>query len=89
MDYNGTMNTMGTVLRRAHDDGASVEILVEGHWLSGTVGDVDAHGMVLDDHGDQTVIRLESVAAVHLIAAAEAVVPPQREPGQVEAALAG
>jgi hypothetical protein len=96
MDYNGTMNTMGTVLRRAHDEGVSVEVLVEGHWLHGSVGDVDAHGALLSDDGDEMIVRLESIAAVHLLEQAHQaepappdVVPAPREAEAVQPALAG
>ena len=42
--------TIGTALRRAETNHLPVEVLVQGHWLSGNVAGVDGHGLVLSTH---------------------------------------
>jgi hypothetical protein len=59
--------TMGTALHRAKDLGMRVQILLQGHWLSGRVIDLDGHGLVLErEDTDHVVVRLEIVAAVRV-----------------------
>jgi sRNA-binding regulator protein Hfq len=64
-----TIYTIGTALNRAHDNDMSVQVLVEGQWMSGQVLAVDGHGVVLDSaDGEHAVIRMGSVAAVRVCA---------------------
>jgi hypothetical protein len=66
-----TIYTIGTALNRAHDNDMSVELLVEGQWMSGHVLAVDGHGVVLDSaDGEHAVIRMGSVSAVRVSAPA-------------------
>jgi sRNA-binding regulator protein Hfq len=59
--------TMGTALHRARDLKMRVQILVQGHWLSGRVIDLDGYGLVLErEDTDHVVVRLEIVAAVRV-----------------------
>jgi hypothetical protein len=59
--------TIGTALSRAQEQGHRVEVLAEGHWLTGLVVASDGVGVVLDDGGtDHAIVRLESVAAVRV-----------------------
>ncbi len=71
--------TIGTVLNRAHDEGLAVQVLVEGQWLCGQVGWLDAQGVLLvaelDEHA---VVRLASVSAVKVLAPSP--VRPRLEP---------
>ena len=47
----------------------SVQVLVEGQWMSGHVLAVDGHGVVLDSvDGEHAVIRMGSVSAVRVCA---------------------
>lgn len=69
MSSESTIYTIGTALNRAHDNDMSVQILVEGHWMSGHVLAVDGHGVVLDSvDGEHAVIRMGSVSAVRVCA---------------------
>jgi hypothetical protein len=70
--YNDSvLYTVGTALNRAHDSGVPVQILVEGQWLSGRVAAVDGHGVVISsDEAEHSVIRMGSVSAVRMFAAA-------------------
>jgi hypothetical protein len=65
---SSTLYTVGTALRRAHDNRLRVALLVETHWLRGQVAAIDGHGVLLElDEGDEhSVVRLESVAAVRV-----------------------
>ncbi len=68
--------TVGTALNRAHDNGAPVQVLVEGQWLTGEVVAVDGHGLVLkSDELEHCVVRIGSVSAVRVFAEAPARVP--------------
>ena len=63
--------TIGTALNRARDNGFGVEVLVEGMWLRGQVLAVDGFGLCLHSDDDQhSVVRIESIAAVTVCAAA-------------------
>ena len=73
MYSDSVLYTIGTALNRAHDNDVTVQILVEGQWLTGRVAAVDGHGVVL--HSDDAVIRMGSVSAVRVFAAA-----PMRTP---------
>ena len=65
---DSTIYTIGTVLRRAHDNDLPVDVLAEGHWLAGRVLALDGHGVVLtNDELGYAVIRLTSVSAVRVI----------------------
>ena len=62
---SSTMLSVGTLLRRAEDTGATVRVLVQGTWLDGRVLGCDGLGAVLDDgNGHQSLVRLDSVVAV-------------------------
>jgi len=64
-----TIYTIGTALNRAHDNDLTVQVLVEGQWMSGQVLAVDGHGVVLDSADDgHAVIRMGSVSAVRVCA---------------------
>lgn len=59
--------TIGSALTKARDTRLQVELLVEGHWLSGQVSKVDGFGVVVErEDGSQSVIRIESIAAVEI-----------------------
>src|SRR6476660_3469063 len=76
MYSDSVLYTIGTALNRAHDNNVAVQILVEGQWLSGHVAAVDGHGVVLhSDDAEHAVIRMGSVSAVRVFAAA-----PSRTP---------
>jgi len=65
-----TLYTMGTALRRALDSGLEVEVMVQGHWIAGTVVALDGHGLVLTaEQREHTVVRLEQVAAIRVVGA--------------------
>ena len=71
MYSDSVLYTIGTALNRAHDNHVAVQILVEGQWLSGHVAAVDGHGVVLhSDDAEHAVIRMGSVSAVRVFAAA-------------------
>lgn len=61
-----TLFTVGTALRRAEDNGLPVEVLVQGHWLRGTVAGLDGQGVILSTHAEHSVVRLESISAVRV-----------------------
>jgi sRNA-binding regulator protein Hfq len=67
---DSVLYTIGTALNRAHDNGATVQVLVEGQWLDGQVAAVDGHGVVLADELEQSVIRMSSVSAVRMVTVA-------------------
>jgi len=64
--HDSTVFTIGTALRRADANHLPVEVLVQSHWLSGTVAGVDGHGLVLSTHSEHVVVRLESITAVRI-----------------------
>jgi hypothetical protein len=64
--HSSTIYTIGTALRRAEAINIPVELLVHGHWLSGTVSGVDGHGVVLTSQDEHCVVRLESVSVVRI-----------------------
>ena len=64
--HDSTLFTIGTALRRAETNHLPVEVLVQGHWLSGTVAGIDGHGLVLSTHSEHSVVRLESIIAVRI-----------------------
>src|SRR5690242_6755271 len=71
MYSDSVLYTIGTALNRAHDNNVAVQILVEGQWLAGRVAAVDGHGVVLhSDDAEHAVIRMGSVSAVRVFAAA-------------------
>ncbi len=65
---SSTLYTIGTALRRAHDHHLEVALLVESHWMQGSVIAVDGHGVLLDlvEADEHSVVRLESVSAVRV-----------------------
>jgi hypothetical protein len=64
---SSTLYTIGTALRRAHDNHLPVTLLVEGQWLRGDVAAVDGHGVILElDEHEHSVVRLERISAVRV-----------------------
>ncbi len=62
---SSTMFSVGTLLRRAEDTNVEVKVLVQNTWLTGRVLGCDGHGAILDDGaGNQSLVRLDQVAAV-------------------------
>lgn len=61
-----TIFTIGTALRRAENNHLPVEVLVQGHWLRGTVAGIDGQGLILSTHSEHAVVRLESISAVRV-----------------------
>jgi hypothetical protein len=61
-----TIFTVGTALRRAENNNLPVEVLVQGHWLRGTVAGIDGQGVILSTHSEHAVVRLESISAVRV-----------------------
>jgi len=87
MYSDSVLYTVGTALNRAQQNGATVQILVEGQWLAGQVAAVDGHGVVLacDDpehpeRSEHSVIRMGSVSAVRMFAAAPGSPAAQQHP---------
>jgi len=71
MSSDSMIYTIGTALNRARDNGFGVEVLVEGMWIGGHVIAVDGFGVVLHADDDQhSVVRVESISAVNIRAAA-------------------
>ena len=67
MSSDSMVYTMGTALHRAKDLNMRVQILIQGHWLSGRVIDLDGQGLVLElEDTDHVVVRLEIVAEVRV-----------------------
>jgi len=67
MSSDSMVYTMGTALHRAKEMQMRVQILVQGHWLSGRVIDLDGQGLILErEDTDHVVVRLEIVAAVRV-----------------------
>lgn len=66
MQGSSTVMTIGTALRRAQDAGWSVEVLVGGQWLAGTVLDIDSHGVMLQSDRDLAVVSVTSVEVVRI-----------------------
>ena len=63
---SSTIFTVGTALRRAESNHLPVEVLVQGHWLRGTVAGLDGQGVILSTHSEHSVVRLESILAVRI-----------------------
>ena len=72
MDVGSSMQyTIGTALNRAHQLFHSVEVLVDGQWILGTVLAADGTGVVLErDDREHSVVRLERISAVRVGASA-------------------
>jgi hypothetical protein len=69
--FSSMQYTIGTALERAREKGVYVEIMVDGHWVTGLVVATDAQGVVLDNDGrDHCIARLERVSAVRVCSAA-------------------
>lgn len=61
--------TMGTALNRAADNGYTVSLLIEGHWLEGQVAAHDGVGVVLEGHdGQHAIVKTDRIAAVKVTA---------------------
>jgi hypothetical protein len=60
-----TVYTIGTALRRAHDNDLAVSVLIGGQWIAGQIGGLDGEGLLLTSPDDtQATIRLGSISAV-------------------------
>ena len=69
--YSSMQYTIGTALERAREAGHAVEVLVDGHWVTGFIVASDGQGVVLDNHGlEHCIVRLERVVAVRVAAGA-------------------
>lgn len=68
MSHGSSMQyTVGTAIERAREHGHSVELLVEGNWVSGLVVANDGLGVVLEGADDEhCIVRLERVSAVRV-----------------------
>lgn len=74
--------TVGSTLRYAEDDGSTVELLVEGQWLSGGIKELDGDGVILATEGYSTLVRLAAISVVRVYAAGRAplvTTPPTHE----------
>lgn len=66
---SSTLYTMGMALDRAAQNGFTVALLVEGHWLEGQVAAHDGMGVILESvEGMHCVVRNERIAAVKVMA---------------------
>lgn len=84
MHGDSMIYTIGTALNRARDNDSHVDVLVDGTWIGGRVLAVDGFGVVLrTDAEEHSVVRVESVSAVTVRAAAP---PPATLAGQLVAA---
>ena len=64
---SSTLYTIGTALDRAKDNNLPVDVLVEGHWLTGWVVAADGHGVLLNcEKREHALIRMSNVAAVRV-----------------------
>jgi sRNA-binding regulator protein Hfq len=64
---SSTLYTIGTALDRAKDNDLPVDVLVEGHWLTGRVVATDGHGVLLNcEEREHALIRMSNVAAVRV-----------------------
>lgn len=72
--------TIGTALDRAHQEGSSVDLLVEGAWVTGRVVASDSQGVVLEDGVTHVVVRLDRVAVVRVQGAGTAAVEDDARP---------
>jgi hypothetical protein len=72
MNVTSSMSyTIGTALERARQLFHTVEVLVDGQWILGTVLANDGVGVVLErDDREHSVVRLESISAVRVAAGA-------------------
>jgi sRNA-binding regulator protein Hfq len=59
--------TMGSALNRALEDHSEVAILVDGIWLTGRVAMYDGVGVVLDNHDEHSIVRVDNIAAVRIL----------------------
>lgn len=78
--------TVGSTLRYAEDDGSTVELLVEGQWLSGGIAALDGDGVMLTTDDSSTLVRLASISVVKVYAAGAAPQPAVTAPAPVVAA---
>lgn len=61
---SSTLFTVGTLLRRAQDQGVSVRALIDGQWVAGVPVAADSMGVILDAPEGQTLVRTEAITAV-------------------------
>jgi len=75
--FSSMQYTIGTALERAREAGHMVEVLVDGHWITGLVAASDGLGVVLDNHGlEHCIVRLEGIKAVRVQAEAPTMSAP-------------
>jgi len=68
MSYESSMvYTMGTALSRALEEQASVDVLVDGNWLTGAVVLYDGYGVVLDNGDEHSIVKVERITAVRVL----------------------
>ncbi len=61
--------TIGTALSRAHQEGLTVQVLVEGEWIGGQVAWQDGQGvLIVTEMDEHAVVRLASISAVKVLA---------------------
>jgi hypothetical protein len=66
--YDSSMlYTMGMALSRALDNKATVDVLVDGEWLSGSVVLYDGMGVVLDNGEEHSIVKVEHITAVKVM----------------------
>ena len=85
--FSSMQYTIGTALERAREAGHQVEVLVDGHWITGLVAASDGLGVVLDNQGrEHCIVRLEGIKAVRVQAEAPTVSQPAAEVRDFESA---
>ncbi len=68
MGYETSMiYTMGMALNRALENNASVDVLVDGEWLTGCVVISDGYGVVLDNGEEHSIVKVDRIAAVRIL----------------------
>ena len=70
MASESTIYTMGQALNRALADNSTVDVLVDGQWLSGAVVVSDGYGVVLDNGDEHSIVKVEKISAVRILAGA-------------------
>ena len=59
--------TVGSTLSRAWDQDQEVDLLIQGHWLSGRIAALDGMGVAIDgDNFERYVLRLEMISVVRI-----------------------
>lgn len=59
--------TMGMAIGRAEDLGFDVAVLVDGHWMEGSIAAQDGVGLVLEhESAEHSVVKMDRIAAVRI-----------------------